>query len=102
MGLMKALHFIISDRSRPVKRKFMYEDGGTAVHARRTLKADESAQIDALTKQILSLDPVEDRDQVKSLFSDLSKLPVKFVPVRRQIKIDYSKSYPYRSKKRGG
>ena len=104
MGLMKAFHFLLQQQKRTIKKKFDYVPNGTVVHASRQLKADESSKVNGLVSQLNTLDPKDNANDetIKSLLTELSKLPVKFVPLKRQFPVDYSKPYPYRSTKRGG
>jgi hypothetical protein len=105
MGLMKALHFLSQQQRRTVKPKFTYKPAGTAVKAKNKITRTQRAEMVGIMAELQTLDPAEkDRDgtRIMELFQQLGKLPVSFVPVRRQTSIDRSKSYPYRSKKRGG
>jgi hypothetical protein len=104
MGLMKAFHFLLQQQRRTIKKKFDYVPNGTVVHARRRLREDEANQVNGLVSQLNALDPKDgaNDEAIKSLLTDLSKQPVKFVPIKRQFPVDYSKPYPYRSTKRGG
>lgn len=103
MGLLKAMHFIATqDQRRKVKQKFVYESDGSTTRATRCLTKAERAEITALVEKLLILDPRTQQDQVQQVMKDLAGKPIKFVPVKREMRIDYSKSYPYRSKKRGG
>jgi len=100
-GLMKAFAFLARPKPAP-KQKFTYENSYTAIHARRRLTNAESAAVDSLTDQLRVLDPRNDGDRIKEILSEIGKLPVKFVPLKRETRIDNSKRYPYASAKRGG
>jgi hypothetical protein len=105
MGLMKALHFIQLQQRRKPKPKFRYESAGTAVRAKNFISRKDRTKVLAILQELKTFDPSQgevDRERIKQLFSDLGKLPVNLVPVKHQIRIDRSKTYPYRSKKRGG
>jgi hypothetical protein len=104
MGLMKAFHFLLQEQKRTIKKKFDYVPNGTVVHASRRLRKDEASQVNDIVSQLNVLDPKDEanNESIKSMLADLAKLPVKFVPLKRQFPIDYSKPYPYRSTKRGG
>ena len=104
MGLMKAFHFLTMQQRRTPTRKFDYLPAGSAVHAARRLSKKERTTITGLVAELSALDPKapEDSNRIKQLISELSKQPVKFVPVKREIRIDRAKPYPYRSTKRGG
>ncbi len=103
MGLMKALHFITTQQQRrKVKPKFKYVSTGSTTRATRCLNKFERSHVTELVQQLVLLDPKTQQDQIKEIMQQLSKLPVAFFPVKREMRIDYSKSYPYRSTKRGG
>jgi hypothetical protein len=104
MGLMKAFHFLTMQQRRTPTKKFDYLPAGSTVHASRCLSKEERNTITGLVTELSELDPKapEDSDRIKQLISELSKQPVNFVPVKRERRIDRSKSYPYRSMKRGG
>jgi len=104
MGLMKAFAYLLQEQRRPTAPKFTYAPAGSAVHARFKLPKEQRARVFGIVGDLSALDPKDpsDSDRIKQLISDLSKLPVKFVPVKRETRIDNSKSYPYASKKRGG
>lgn len=105
-GLLRAFGMLMQQGAQPrqIKKKYVYQPFGNAVHASRCLKKAESDAVDALFVTIKALDPSNEvnGEQLKSLFKELGKHPVKFVPIKAQRRIDYSKRYPYRSKKRGG
>lgn len=100
-GLMKAFHFLSRPKPAP-KPKYTYENSYTALHARRRLTREESAAVDSLTDQLRVLNPKSDGERIKEILSEIGKLPVKFVPLKRETRIDNSKRYPYASAKRGG
>ncbi len=103
MGLMKALHFITTQQQRrKVKPKFQYASAGSTTRATRCLTRFERSHVTELVQQLVPLDPKAQQDQIKEIMQQLSKLPVAFFPVKREMRIDYSKTYPYRSTKRGG
>jgi hypothetical protein len=105
MGLMKALHFLSTQQQRrKVKPKFTYQPAGNMVMGKHKITRTQRAEMVGILQELNALDPSEKdhSDRIKELFKQLGKLPVSFVPVRRQTRIDRSKSYPYRSKKRGG
>ena len=105
-GILRAFGLLMKQASTPrkIKQKFVYRPFGSAVHASRHLKKSESDAIDAIYAELQALDPTEEanKERVQALLKELSKQPVKFVPVKLEQRIDYSKPYPYRSKKRGG
>jgi hypothetical protein len=102
-GLMKAFAFLSRPKPAP-KRKFNYQPAGTAVHARRRLRPSENVIVNGLVGELATLDPTtsRDSDRIREIIADLGKQPVKFVPIKRQYAIERSKTYPYRSAKRGG
>jgi hypothetical protein len=104
MGLMKAFHFLIQQGRREPKKRFNYTPFGSAVHAARYLTKAEHAAVDKIVGELRTLDPSkrENQDRVKELMKEISAQPVKFVPIKREVRVDTSKKYPYRSKKRGG
>lgn len=105
-GILRAFGLLMQQTTKPrnVKQKFVYRQFGTAVHAARHLKQHEADAVDALVGKLEALDPRDDANNgtIEGLLKELSKLPVKFVPIRLQQRVDYSKPYPYRSTKRGG
>lgn len=103
-GLMKAFHFLSQQKYRKRPSKFEYQPVGSVVHASRCLSVDERSAVDRLLKQLSQLDPSvsSNNSKIQDLISDLGKHQVNFIPVRRETRITRSKSYPYRSKKRGG
>jgi hypothetical protein len=105
-GILRAFGLLLQQQSSPrnIKKKIESRPFGSAVHAARHLKKAEADAVNVLVDQIKVLDPRDDAnaEQIQSLLKELSKLPVKFVPMKIQRRIDYSKSYPYRSTKRGG
>ena len=102
-GLMKAFAFLSRPKPAP-KPKFNYQPAGTAVHARRRLRPSENVIINGLVGELAILDPTasKDSERITEIISALGKQPVKFVPIKREFKIERSKTYPYRSAKRGG
>ena len=98
-GLMKAVHFLSQQRHRNLRQKFEYQEAGSVVHASRCISKSDRERVDVLLKQVGKLDAAnpENHSQIENLISELSKLPVKFIPVKREIRIDRSKRYPYRS-----
>jgi hypothetical protein len=106
-GILRAFAFLVAKQSNPrqVKQKFTYEQAGTAIKGRNKITRAQRTEMIDIIGQLTPLDPAKgsvDGDKIKELFKQLGKLPVNFVPVKRQVRIDYSKSYPYRSTKRGG
>jgi hypothetical protein len=105
-GILRAFALLVQLQSNPrqVKQKYVYRPFGSAVHAARRLTKAEGAAVDALVDELKKLDPRDDANNttIEGLLKELSKLPVKFVPLKLQQRIDRSKSYPYRSTKRGG
>lgn len=105
-GVLRAFALLLKRQSTPrqIKQKYVYRSFGSAVHAARHLTKSEAAAIDAIVDELKVLDPTNDdnKESVEKLLKELSKHPVKFVPIKLQQRIDYSKPYPYRSKKRGG
>jgi hypothetical protein len=104
MGLMKAFQNLLQRQKRPSASKFTYAPAGSAIHARFAIPMKQRLQVDSIISELGSRDPAAaaDSDRIKQLISDLTKLPIKPVPVKRETRIDNSKSYPYASKKRGG
>ena len=104
MGLMKAFHFLMQQQRRVPKKKFNYTPFGSAVHGQRCLTKSEHAAVDKIVGELRMLDPSDSKnfDRVKELMKEISGQPVKFVPIKREVRIDTSKKYPYRSTKRGG
>jgi hypothetical protein len=103
-GLMRAFHFLTQSKRRVPKPKFTYEPAGSVVHAAKRLSKQQRVEVTAIVSELESLDPTasSDSERIKELITELSKRPVKFVPVKLETRIDLSKTYPYRSKKRGG
>jgi hypothetical protein len=101
-GLMKAFAFLARPKPGP-KVKFTYRTAGTAVHARRRLRPSENVAVNQLVSDLAILDPNNtDHDaKIKETINALGKLPVKFVPIKRETRIQTAKVYPYRSTKRG-
>jgi hypothetical protein len=100
-GLMKAFAFLARPKPQP-KNKFTYRTAGTAVHARRRLCPSENVAVNQLVSDLSILDPnnTEHDAKIKEIINALGKQPVKFVPIKREIRIDTSKRYPYASTKR--
>lgn len=96
-SILKAFGLLLQAQSKPrqVKQKFAYRQFGTAVHAKRRLSKAEAASIDALVAKLKALDPRDDANNtaIEGLLKELSALPVKFVPIKYEQRIDYSKSY---------
>jgi hypothetical protein len=103
-GMMRAFHFLTQSKRRVPKPKFTYAAAGSAVHAAKRLSEQQRLDVTAIVKELHTLDPAaaSDSDRIKDLIGQLTKHPIKFVPVKRETRIDTSRSYPYRSKKRGG
>jgi hypothetical protein len=106
-GILRAFSLLVAQQNRPrqVKPKFTYEQAGSAVKGRNKITRAQRAEMISIVEELTGLDPSKgsgDGERIKELFKQLGKLPVNFVPVKRQVRIDYSKSYPYRSTKRGG
>src|SRR6266481_5521681 len=87
MGLMKAFHFLIQQRREP-KKKFNYTPFGSAVHAARCLTKEEHAAVDKIVGELRTLDPSKPENQarVKELMKEISTQPVKFVPIKREVR----------------
>jgi hypothetical protein len=106
-GILRAFALLVGQASkqRQVKPKYRDEKLGTKIHAVRHLKAHEREAVDELVVKLKSLNSADDNnndEEIRATLKELSKHPVKFVPVLHAIKLDRSKTYPYRSKKRGG
>jgi len=103
MGLM-AFHFLTMQQQRPIKPEFRYEPAGSAVRASRRLSVEERKKVSSKLDELKTLDPADRKndERIQKLVSALGKLPVKFVPVKSEIRTKVSKTYPYASKKRGG
>jgi hypothetical protein len=105
-GMLRAFALLLAQQSKPrqVKQKYVYRPFGTAIHASRRLTKAESDAVNAITDKLKKLDPSDDANDktIEGLLKELSKHPVKFVPQKLQQRVDRSKSYPYRSTKRGG
>jgi len=86
------------------KQKFNYTSFGSVVHAQRCLSKKERDAISKIVGELRTLDPSkqDNQDRVKELMKEISAQPVKFVPIKREVRIDTAKKYPYRSTKRGG
>ncbi|WP_315740009.1 hypothetical protein [Bradyrhizobium sp. SZCCHNR1093] len=103
MGLMKALHFITTQQQRrKIKPKYQYAPAGSTTRATRCLTRFERSHITELVQQLSALDPKTQQDEIAQIIRELSGQPIKFVPVKHEMRIDYSKTYSYRSTKRGG
>ena len=105
-GILRAFGLLLQQQSKPrqIKQKRTYRSFGSAIHATRRLTKQEHEAVDGLVQKLKQLDPRDDADteQYQQLLKELSKQPVKFVPMKYEERIDYSKRYPYRSAKRGG
>jgi hypothetical protein len=105
-GILRAFALLLAQQSKPrqVKPKYEYRSFGTKIHAARRLTSAERQPVEDLLIKLKALDPRDEANdqEIKSVLKELNKHPVKFVPVKLAIKIDRSKTYPYRSKKRGG
>jgi hypothetical protein len=95
-GMMRAFAFLNRPKA-PRKPKFIYAPAGSAVHAAKRLSKQQRADVTAICRELASLDPTaaSDNERIKQLITELSKHPVKFVPVKRETRIDRSKAYPY-------
>ena len=105
-GILRAFALLVAKQSKPrqTKQKYVYRPSGNAIHASRRLTKTDPDAVNAITDQLKNLDP-RDNDNTKTiegLLMKLSKQPVKFVPMKLEQRVDRSKSYPYRSTKRGG
>ncbi|WP_316196708.1 hypothetical protein [Bradyrhizobium sp. SZCCHNS3053] len=89
------LLFKRSTSPRKVKQKFSYKPFGTAVHASRRLSAAEADNVNALVGALKTLDPRDDENSaaIEKLMKALSALPVKFVPMKYEQRVDRSKRY---------
>jgi hypothetical protein len=105
-GILRAFALLLGAQSKPrqIKPKYQYRAADNAVHAVRMLSKKESDAVDSICDQLRALNPRDEtnNDKIKDLLKQLSAQPVKFVPTKIAVKIDYSKKYPYRSAKRGG
>lgn len=97
MGLMKAFNFLLQEQRRPAAPKFTYASAGSAVHARFKLSKATREKMESIVAELRALNPKapDDSDRIKQLIAELTKLPVKFIPVKRQTRVDNSKVYPY-------
>jgi hypothetical protein len=96
-GLMRAFHFLTQSKRRPIKQKFVYEPAGSVVHASSHMSKRLRIDVTAIVGELKSLDPKAPSDsaRIKELITQLSKYPIKFVPVKREHRIDRSKTYSY-------
>jgi hypothetical protein len=98
-GILRAFALLLAQQSKPrqVKQKYVYRPFGSAVHAARRLTKAEADAVNAITGQLRKLDPRDDANTktIEGLLKDLSKHPVKFVPLKLEQRIDRSKTYPY-------
>jgi hypothetical protein len=105
-GILRAFALLMQRQSTPqkVKQKYVHRSFGSAIHARRHLRKHEADAVNALVDQLNILDPTDNNnnERIEELLKELSAQPVKFVPLKLEQRIDRSKTYPYRSKKRGG
>lgn len=97
MGLMKAFHYLLQSQRREPTPKYTYAPAGRSVHARRRLTKSQNDQVKVLVSELHTLDPKvkADNPRIKELIEALAKLPVKFVPIKRETRIDNTKVYPY-------
>jgi seryl-tRNA synthetase len=103
-GLLRAFGMLVNQQSsRQVKQKRFYREMGNNVHATRPLSKLESKQVKDLLDKLKALNPRDEasKDQAQAILKLLSVLPVKFVPVKHEQRIDSSKTYPYASKRQG-
>ncbi|WP_439357952.1 hypothetical protein [Bradyrhizobium sp. DASA03007] len=93
-SLLRAFGLLMG-RQRTIKQKFTYSPFGSAIHATRRLTKDENKAVDEIAAKLRKLDPNnhEEAKQYQALLKELSKLPVKFVPLKYEQRIDRSKSY---------
>jgi hypothetical protein len=105
-GILRAFGLLVGQASAPrqIKPKFAYRSNGSAIHSARCLTKAEHEIVDDLVAKLRKLDPQNDEEtkEYQALLKELSKQPVKFVPLKYGQRIVRSKTYPYRSKKRGG
>lgn len=105
-GILKAFGLLMSRAAAPrkTKQKFTYSSMGNTIHASRCLRKDEAAAVDAIVIKLNAIDPNDEgnRSTIQDLFKELGKHPIRFVPRKREQRVDYAKTYPYRSTKRGG
>jgi nucleoside-diphosphate-sugar epimerase len=102
-GLLRAFGLLMGQQ-RTVKQKRTYSSIGNTIHAARCLRKDEAAAVDAIVGKLNAIDPndKDNKEAIEALFKELGKHPIRFVPRKREQRIDFSKTYPYRSTKRGG
>lgn len=100
-GLIKAAMNLAQQKRRPAKEKFIYRDVGKQIHWSRMPTEAERDGVEAFMAQMAA---VEDGDvkSMKTLMGELAKFPIRFAQVKHETRIVTSKTYPYRSKKRGG
>jgi hypothetical protein len=105
-GILRAFGLLVQQQSKgsQVKRKRTYSSIGNAIHTSRCLRKAEAAAVDTIVGKLNAVDPRDENNKVEieALFKELAKHPIKFVPRKREQRVEYSKTYPYRSKKRGG
>src|SRR5207302_1221935 len=95
MGLMKALHNILTEPQRTkVKPKFKYVQQGSTTRATRCLRKHERSQLTELVRQLAILDPQTQHGEIQEIMRPLSGQPIAFFPIKQEIRIDYSKTYP--------
>ncbi|TXM69613.1 hypothetical protein [Methylobacterium sp. WL120] len=92
-GLVKAMVMVAGQSNREEKRRkerprYHYMPFGTAVHGKRSVGPELRAKIDGLIERI-NLET--DKDEREKLVTDLRKLPVNFVPVKRAELVDYGR-----------
>jgi seryl-tRNA synthetase len=105
-GMLRAFANLVQQQSnaRKIKQKRIYREIGNAIHASRCLTKSEAASVNRIVDKLNDLDPRDEANatMIDSLFKELGKHPIKFVPRKREQRVDHSKTYPYRSTKRGG
>jgi hypothetical protein len=92
-GLIKAMGMVMTKpardaKKRAEKKRFIYAPFGHAVHGKHYLDPETRADIDFLTDAISKAKDAEER---KNLLAALRSQPVKFVPVKRAERLDYSR-----------
>ena len=104
-GMLRAFHMLLTQQSKPrqAKPKYVYRPMGNTVHASRCLTKAEAEAVNDIVDRLNKLDPRDDAntEAINSLFKELGRHPVHFVPRKLAQRIDRSKTYPYRSTKRG-
>jgi hypothetical protein len=92
-GYIKAMGMIMGRRAREAKKqaekkKFVYAPFGHAVHGKHYIDDQTRADINFLTDAISK---AEDKEERAGLVKLLRAQPVKFVPVKREERLDYSR-----------